>query len=70
VLLHEKSKTSRRKAEYRGQAGTKNLFQEANYNQPAKVKFYSVLLSVTKVPNYRIHLPEQAATIFQPPQLA
>ena len=48
----------------------KNLFQEANYNQPAKVKFYQVLLSVTKVPNYRIQLPEQSRNIFQPPRLS
>lgn len=48
----------------------KNLFQEANYNQPVKVKFYPVLLSVTKVPNYRIKLPQQPASIFQPPRLA
>lgn len=59
----EKQNTEDRQAQ-------KNLFQEANYNQPAQVKFYSVLLSVTKVPNFRIQLPQQAATIFQPPRLA
>ena len=59
----EKQNTEDRQAQ-------KNLFQEANYNQPAKVKFYSVLLSVAKVPNFRIQLPQQAATIFQPPRLA
>jgi hypothetical protein len=59
----EKQNTEDRQAQ-------KNLFQEANYNQPAKVKFYSVLLSVTEVPNHRIQLPQQAATIFQPPRLA
>jgi hypothetical protein len=48
----------------------KNLFQEANYNQPAKVKFYQVLLSVTKVPNYSIQLPELSRNIFQPPRLS
>ncbi|GGH13746.1 hypothetical protein [Mucilaginibacter phyllosphaerae] len=59
----EKQNTDDRQAQ-------KNLFQEANCNQPATVKFYAVLLSVTKVPNYRIQLPQQMATIFQPPRLA
>ncbi|MFD0763671.1 hypothetical protein ACFQZI_02315 [Mucilaginibacter lutimaris] len=59
----EKQNTEDRQAQ-------KNLFQEANYNQPVKVKFYPVLLSVTKVPNYRIQLPQQVASIFQPPRLA
>ncbi|MGY4538482.1 hypothetical protein ACVW0P_002902 [Mucilaginibacter sp. UYNi724] len=59
----EKQNTEDRQAQ-------KNLFQEASYNQPAQVKFYSVLLSVTKVPNYRIKLPQQVASIFQPPRLA
>jgi hypothetical protein len=47
----------------------KNLFQEANFTRSASIKFYSVLLSVTHVPNYRIQLPQQAAAIFQPPRL-
>jgi hypothetical protein len=59
----EKQNTDDRQAQ-------KNLFQEANFNQPVTVKFYSVLLSVTKVPNYRIQLPQQVASIFQPPRLA
>ena len=59
----EKQNTDDRQAQ-------KNPFQEANFNQPATVKFYSVLLSVTKVPNYRIQLPQQVASIFQPPRLA
>ncbi|MEB0263104.1 MULTISPECIES: hypothetical protein [unclassified Mucilaginibacter] len=59
----EKQNTEDRQAQ-------KNLFQEASYNQPAQVKFYSVLLSVTKVPNYRFQLPQQPANIFQPPRLA
>jgi hypothetical protein len=48
----------------------KNLFQEANYNQPFKIKFYQVLLSVTKVPNHRVQLPELSRNIFQPPRLS
>ncbi|RYU90474.1 hypothetical protein EWM62_07395 [Mucilaginibacter terrigena] len=59
----EKQNTDERQAQ-------KNLFQEANYSQPARIKFYSVLLSVTKVPNYRIQLPEQSRNIFQPPRHA
>jgi hypothetical protein len=47
----------------------KNLFQEANFTRSASIKFYSVLLSVIRVPNYRIQLPQQAAAIFQPPRL-
>ncbi|QXV66618.1 hypothetical protein INP83_05930 [Mucilaginibacter sp. 21P] len=48
----------------------KNLFQEAFYNQANKVTFYNVLLSVTKVPNHRIALPQQIRDIYQPPRLA
>ncbi|MBB5397761.1 hypothetical protein [Mucilaginibacter sp. AK015] len=59
----EKQNTEERQAQ-------KNLFQEAFCTQPATVKFYQVLLSVTKVPNYRIHLPEQSRNIFQPPRLS
>lgn len=48
----------------------KNLFQEAFYNQAQTVAFYTVLLSVTKVPNYRIALPQLIQDIYQPPRLA
>ncbi|PAW93260.1 hypothetical protein CKK33_07010 [Mucilaginibacter sp. MD40] len=48
----------------------KNLFQEAFYNQAERVTFYSVLLSVTPVPNHRIALPQQIQDIYQPPRLA
>lgn len=48
----------------------KNLFQEAFYNQAERVTFYSVLLSVTPVPNHRIALPQQTRDIYQPPRLA
>lgn len=48
----------------------KNLFQEAFYNQVERVTFYSVLLSVTPVPNHRIALPQQIQDIYQPPRLA
>ncbi|MFD0793300.1 hypothetical protein ACFQZX_06695 [Mucilaginibacter litoreus] len=48
----------------------KNLIQEAFYNQASKVTFYTVLLSVTKVPNYRIALPQTTLPIFQPPRLS
>ena len=48
----------------------KNLFQEAFYNQAERVTFYTVLLSVTPVPNYRIALPQQIQDIYQPARLA
>jgi hypothetical protein len=59
----EKQNTEERQAQ-------KNLFQEAFCNQSTRVKFYSVLLSVTQVPNYRIKLPAQSGNIFQPPRFA
>lgn len=59
----EKQNTEERQAQ-------KNFFQDANFNQPSTIKFYPILLSVTKVPNYRIQLPTQASRIFHPPQLS
>ncbi|MCO5935808.1 hypothetical protein NAF17_09655 [Mucilaginibacter sp. RB4R14] len=68
--LMKKVKQAEEKQNTEDRQAQKNLFQEATYNQPAQVKFYPVLLSVTKVPNYRFQLPQQSANIFQPPQLA
>jgi hypothetical protein len=48
----------------------KNLFQEAFYSRPAVIKFHSILLSVIAVPNYRITLPEQSRSVFQPPRVS
>jgi hypothetical protein len=48
----------------------KNLFQEAFYSRPAVIKFHSVLLSVIAAPNYRIKLPEQSRSVFQPPRVS
>ena len=48
----------------------KNLFQEAYCHQPFKIKFHSVLLSVTPIPNHHLQLPEQSRSIFQPPQVS
>ena len=48
----------------------KNLFQDVFCNQTSVVKFHSILLSVTVVPNYRINLPLQPLAVFQPPRLA
>jgi hypothetical protein len=48
----------------------KNLFQEAYCHQPFKIKFHSVLLSVTPVPNHHIELPQQSRSIFQPPRVS
>lgn len=66
----KKLKQAEDKQDTENRQAQKNLFQEANYTQPVVVKFYPVLLSVTKVPNYRIQLPLQPASIFQPPRLA
>lgn len=48
----------------------KNLFQEASYNQPARIVFPSVLLAVIDTPTRRIKLPTQSRVIFQPPRLS
>jgi len=48
----------------------KNLFQEAGYNQPARIKFHSVLLAVIQNPIQQIKLPVQSRSIFQPPRLS
>jgi hypothetical protein len=47
----------------------KNLFQEALFAKKADTRFYSQLLQVMQVPNYRIALPNVDLPIFQPPKL-
>jgi len=66
----KKIKQAEQKENADSRASQKNLFQEAFYQQPAKFKFHSVLLSVTQIPNQRVHLPEQTRSIFQPPRLS
>jgi len=66
----KKIKQAQDKENSENRQSQKNLFQEANFQQPLRVKFQSVLLSVIQSPHYCTDLPEQARTIFQPPRLS
>ncbi|TSD63455.1 hypothetical protein FFF34_017850 [Inquilinus sp. KBS0705] len=66
----KKIKQAQDKENSENRQSQKNLFQEACFNQPLKIKFQSVLLSVTPIPNFRIILPQQVRSIFQPPRLS
>ena len=66
----KKLKQAEQKEKSDSRQAQKNLFQEAFYNQPVKIKFHSMLLSVTPIPNCRIKLPGQISAIFQPPRVS
>jgi hypothetical protein len=66
----KKIKQAQDKENAENRQSQKNLFQEANFQQPLRIKFQPVLLSVMPIPNYRLNLPEQPRAIFQPPRLS
>ena len=66
----KKIKQAEQKENADSRQAQKNLFQEAFYQQPNQFIFHTVLLSVTPIPNQRVHLPEQVSSIFQPPRLS
>jgi hypothetical protein len=65
----KKIKQAEQKENADNRQAQKNLFQEAFFQPIATIKFHSVLLSITKVPNKRLVLPVQPSSIFQPPRV-
>lgn len=68
-FLMKKIKQAEEKEKSEERQTGKNLFREAIANQPIKITFNTLLISVLYTPYPYFILPQKASTIFHPPQV-